>query len=229
MPSRVNRNQKKKKRRRRRKEKKRKTRLSRNTGRAQKPREAFSREITFALRWNATVRSVPLRGIVSRGIAASLGGSRLARRRERNLDRLARKLPPAKQPASQPARRRKCTKVLTGPGVQALSLSVSPLHRPFLYASVCVRVEGKRREREREKERFLLARQIINNQAGVCAVLARFANEPAFSRCRLEAYNYMLASLLVCSPPDTYIYIYVRRVVYRVFQLIVNRSKGKKD
>lgn len=227
MPSRVNRNQKKKKRRRRRKERKRKTRLSRNTGRAQKPREAFSREITFALRWNATVRSVPLRGIVSRGIAASLGGSRLARRRERNLDRLGRKLPPAKQPASQPARRRKCTKVLTGPGVQVLSLSL-----PFIahfYTRRCACVLRKRREREREKERFLLARQIINNQAGVCAVLVRFANEPAFSRCRLEAYNYMLASLLVCSPPDTYIYIYVRRVVYRVFQLIVNRSKGKKD
>lgn len=98
---------------------------------------------------------------------------------------------------------------------------------PFIFARVDVRACC---EREREKERFLLARQIINNQAGVCAVLARFANEPAFSRCRLEAYNYMLASILVCAPSDIYIYmcVYVRRIIYRVFQLIVNRSKGKK-
>lgn len=75
---------------------------------------------------------------------------------------------------------------------------------PFIFARVGVRACC---EREREKERFLLARQIINNQAGVCAVLARFANEPAFSRCRLEAYNYMLASILVCAPPDIYIYV----------------------
>lgn len=50
--------------------------------------KAFSREITFPLRRrrNATV---PLRGIISRGIAAR--ASRLATRRRRNLDRLARK------------------------------------------------------------------------------------------------------------------------------------------
>lgn len=61
--------------------------------------------------------------------------------------------------------------------------------------------EGRNATEPRSRaERTLLARQIINNQAGVCAVLARFANEPAFSRCRLEAYNYMLASLLVCTP-----------------------------
>ena len=65
------------------------------------------------------------------------------------------------------------------------------------------RSDGRREEALAERRRTLLARQIINNQAGVCAVLARFANEPAFSRCRLEAYNYMLASLLVCTPRDT--------------------------
>ena len=97
--------------------------------------------------------------------------------------------------------------MLTGPG--------SPSSWRFLYSSRRVRVQsGEASERRgrgdgrsegalARRGRTLLARQIINNQAGVCAVLARFANEPAFSRCRLEAYNYMLASLLVCTPRDT--------------------------